>query len=121
MLAPVRDRGRLRSGESAEPNFGVYGKVKAYACRKNYPLFSENPIANEDAKQSLSSKINLMVTKETDSKQRVVAEKWPMACSKALSFLSLLKHSGPSELLYIGPKFRKLFRTPTQTTLSLFN
>ena len=107
MLAPLRDRGRQRAAESAEPNFGVYGKLKAYACRKNYPLCSENPTANEEAKQSFSSKRNLITTKETESKQRVVAEKSPMACSKALNLLSLLKHSGPSELLYIVPKFRK--------------
>ena len=74
MLAPLRDRGGQHVGESAEPNFGVYGKVKAYACRKNYPLCSENPTANEEAKKSLSSKRNLMATKETESKQRVVAE-----------------------------------------------
>ena len=106
MLAPLRDRGRQRAGESAEPNFGVYGKLKAYACRKNYPLCSENPTANEEAKRSLSPKRNSVVTKETKSKQ-VVTEKLPMACSKALKLLSLLEHSGPSEHLYIAPQFRK--------------
>ena len=34
MLAPQRDRGRQRLGESAELNVGVHGKVKAYACQK---------------------------------------------------------------------------------------
>ena len=106
MLAPLRDRGRQRAGESAEPNFGDYGKLKAYACRKKLSIILENPTANEEAKQSLSSKRILMATKETESKQ-VVAEKSPMACLKALNFLSLLEHSGPSELLYIAPKFRK--------------
>ena len=57
VLAPLRDRGRQRSGESAEPNFAVYGKVKAYyAWRKNYPLCSENPTANEEAKQTSPQK-----------------------------------------------------------------
>ena len=107
MLAPLRDRGRQRAGESAEPNFGVYGKLKAYACRKNYPLCSENPTANEEAKQSFSSKRILMATKETESKQRVVAEKSPMACSKALNLLSLLEHSGASELLLYRAKIQK--------------
>ena len=116
MLAPPRDSFQ----ESAETNFGVYGKLKAYACRKNYPSFSENPTAKEEAKQSFSSKRNLMATKETESKQRVVAEKSPMACSKALNLLSFLEHSDPSELLQIAPKFRrKRLRTEAQTTLSL--
>ena len=74
-------------------------------AEKNYPLFSENPAANEEAKQSSSSKRNLMATKETETKQRVVAEKSAMACSKALS--SLHEHSGSSELLCIAPKFSK--------------
>ena len=37
-----------------------------------------------------------METKETKRKQRVVAEKSPMACSKALNLLSKLEHSGTS-------------------------
>ena len=109
MLAPLRDRGRQRAGDSAEPNFGVYGKLKAYACRKNYPLCSENPTANEEARQSFFSKRSLMATKETESKQRVVAEKSPMACLKALNLLSLLEHSGPSELLYMVKWLTNLF------------
>ena len=48
-----------------------------------------------------------MATKETESKQQVVAEKSPMACLKALNLLSLLEHSGPLELLHIVPKLRK--------------
>ena len=76
-------------------------------AEKNYPSCSENPTANEEAKPSFSSKRILMATKETESKQRVVAEKSPMACLKALNLLSLLEQSGPSELLYIAPKFRK--------------
>ena len=122
MLAPLRDRGRQRAGEreSAEPNFGVYGKLKAYACRKNYPLCSENPTGNEEAKQSFSSKRNLITTKETESK-RVVAEKSPMACLKALNLLSLLEHSGPSELRYIASKFRKTVSYSNKDILSLSN
>ena len=105
MLAPLRDRGCWRAGESAKPNFGVYGKLKA--CRKNYPLCSENPTANEEAKQSFSSKRILMETKETETKQRMVAEKSPMPCLQALNLLSLLEYSGPSELLNIRAKIQK--------------
>ena len=34
ILAPLRDRGRQRSGESAKPDFGVY------ACRKNINYYA---------------------------------------------------------------------------------
>ena len=62
---------------------------------------------SQEAKQSISSKRNLMVTKETESKQCLVTENVPMACSKALTLLSVLEHLAPSELLQIAPKVRK--------------